>query len=276
MGQNTLKDLVSRHLNYVDNVDTSMMAQHELSEIRMMIYKAYFSTADHLPQGDSQPCHFPVAILHASKTVYAEASPIHYQEYQFVTSSYAGPSVYRYDNVTGVPLGELTAHWKLTTGSEARLDFPSATEAKLVEDVSKIFTKYRKDLPKWLFGAAYVRNHLNFRSVAMPKIPGYDIARYLRQIGSQNAVEIRSLRINVPAYEKEHVRRACFELPLYSKIIRQHIYNVRDIVLGQSTASYTRTKWGREPSGVHMLTTTMAKFGLLIPVDCEKRLVSST
>lgn len=200
----------------------------------MMIYKAYFSAANQRPQGDSQPCDFPVALLRVSKMVYVEASPIHYQEYYFVASSYAGPLTYRNNRV---PLGRLISLRKLPPGKT--LEFPSATEAKLVEDVSKIFTKYRKDLPKWLFGAAYVRNHLRFGSVAKPMIPGYDIARYLRQIGSQNAVEIRSLRIKIPPSETGHLRRACYDLSLYSKIIRQHIYNVRDIVLGQSTVSYT-------------------------------------
>ncbi|KAI4117856.1 MAG: hypothetical protein LQ345_002005 [Seirophora villosa] len=227
MGQNTLRDLDSHDLNDPDTINTSIMVQHESSEIRMMIYKAYFSAANQRPQGDLQPCDVPVAILRVSKTVYAEASPIHYQEYYFVAPSSAGPFHYQYH---GPPLGQLISHRELPPGSEA-LDFSSATEAKLVEDVSKIFTKYRKDLPKWLFGAAYVRNPLSFRSVAKPRMPGYDIARYLRQIGSQNAAEIRSLRIKMSAYRTAHSRQRCYELSLYSTIIRQHIYNVRDIVL---------------------------------------------
>ncbi|KAL8959121.1 MAG: hypothetical protein Q9193_003958, partial [Seirophora villosa] len=216
MGQTTLRDLDSNYLNHFDTINTSVMAQHESSG-RLLL-------PDPLSTDVFPFMHLPPAILRVSKTVYAEASPIHYQEYDFVV---AEPFIYRNNPV---PLGKLISHRELPPGAEA-LDFSSATEAKLVEDVSKIFTKHRKDLPKCLFGAAYVRNHLRFRSVADPTIPGYDIARYLRQIGSQNAVEIRSLRIKIPPSEVGHLSQACYELSLYSTIIRQHIYNVRDIVL---------------------------------------------
>ncbi|KAL9021313.1 MAG: hypothetical protein Q9185_001518, partial [Variospora sp. 1 TL-2023] len=166
-------------------------------------------------------------LLQASKTIYAEAGLVYYHEYPFATSSYSGNSSHRYDDGR-IPLGSLTFGWGLQSNSEGQLDFPSGTEKLLSGDVSKIFTKYHKDLPKWLFGAPYLRNRLTFRSVKRPLIPGYEFARNLRQIGRQNALEIRSLRINVPTNGWEW---ACYELLLYPKIITQHMCNVRDIVL---------------------------------------------
>lgn len=210
-----------------------------------MVYKAYFNFVDQLPQPSSQPSHFPVALLQASKTIYAEAGLVYYREYPFATSSYSGRSSHGYDD-DRVPLGSLTPSWGLQSSSEVQLDFPSGTEAILFRDVSKIFTKYHKDLPKWLFGAPYLRNRLTFRSVKTPLIPGYEIARNLRQIGRQNAVEIRSLRINVPRKEWEHLHRACYELPLYSTIIKQHMYNVREIVLGKSSVPHIDQNGGAE------------------------------
>ncbi|KAI4136726.1 MAG: hypothetical protein L6R39_007644 [Caloplaca ligustica] len=204
-----------------------------------MIYQAYFinlnrwlySLTDGLTLRPFRSKSLHAAILEVSKLVYREAATVYYREVCFATTTDKIEGYFVFHPEKDAPLSPVPDHWLLEPGFEHRAN-SADTKARLVEDVSKIFTKSRKDLPKWLFGAAYVRNPFTYRSVMKPKIPGYSFPRFLRQIGSRNAAAIRSLRINTPGGEMYRLRRACWELPLFSTIIKKHMPNVRDIILG--------------------------------------------
>lgn len=170
-----------------------------------------------------------VAILRVSKTIYAEATPILYSKNCFATSHYDDSITWENRAHKGSPLNRLPRGKELKAKPEASAQ-DMATNAKLAQDVSKIFTKHRGNLPKWLFGAAYLRNPETSRLMKRPKIPGYSFARFLRQVGSRNAKEIRSLQLTTLARYK--TCQVYYELPLYSEIIRQHMHNVQYLSLG--------------------------------------------
>ncbi|KAL8708692.1 MAG: hypothetical protein Q9225_007563 [Loekoesia sp. 1 TL-2023] len=201
-------------------------------EIRTMIYEALLIVPYTLPYwprdngstSSSATIKPQVAILRVSKTINAEATPILYSKNCFATSHYDDSITWESKAHKDSPLNKLPRGKGLKAKPKASAQ-DIATNAKLDQDVSKIFTKHRSDLPKWLFGAAYLRNPETSRLVKRPKIPGYSFARFLRQIGSRNAKEIKSLQLT--SWARYRTRQACYELPLYSEIIRQHMYNVQ-------------------------------------------------
>lgn len=192
-----------------------------------MVYKEYFASLTGPRPSQSKDAH--MALLLVSKTVNIEATPAYYRESCFITSSLLWPI---FSPSEDFPLPTLPFPFQVQRGSNFQRDFSEATKSELQEDVSKIYTRYLKDLPKWLFGAPYVRNFATHRSVRSTSIPGYSFARFLRQIGSHNASRIKSLSINCRRREFFHLLRACYELPLYATIIRQHLPNVENLVLG--------------------------------------------
>lgn len=215
------------------------------TELRLNVYRKYFAALNQLHQSHGgqplapllEPGQLNVPILGVSKSIHEEAVTVYYQETCFATSVRfdSGLELYHRDNtLQGVPLGTVHYNGGLEQEHQARRSFPAAEQATLKADVAKIFTSPCKDLPKWLFGGHYVRRPLAYRGIKRPSVPGYSFARFLRHVGSSKAENIRHLRINALSGEQEigHLDRACYDFPLYSEIIRQHLPNVTSVVLG--------------------------------------------
>ena len=176
-----------------------------------------------------KPIKLNAAILRVSKQVYAEAVPVLYTKNCFTTERYYSFIFFGNDTTTDPAIVKLPHYGVLNTSPEPPLRNFLTNRPYLAQDVSKIFTKYRTRLPKWLFGAAYVRNPKTWRLVKRPKVPGYYFIRFLRRIGSRNANQIKSIQI---CTSSDHTtRRFRDELALYLEIIRQHLHEVRDLRL---------------------------------------------
>lgn len=162
-----------------------------------------------------------------------EAVPEYFRGSGFDTSGLIGSSWNWDPDDVEPPLPKLPYPYDFQVqGASFQRDFNDGIKEQLDEDVAKIFTRYKKDLPRWLVGGPYLRSARSYWKVRRPLIAGWSFARFLRQIGPVNAGEIESLRIRSPPGEFFHLLRGCWELPFYAAVIRQHLPNIKDIVLG--------------------------------------------
>lgn len=118
--------------------------------------KEHFASlrATHPPQSD----HSRTALLLVSRQIYTEGEPslLHRMSAQDIwppcANSEAFPASHRID----VPLPDLPFLVVLEVqGTPSQRAFTGGSKARLNEDVSKIFTRYKKDLAQWLRGAPY-------------------------------------------------------------------------------------------------------------------------
>ncbi|KAL8916474.1 MAG: hypothetical protein Q9208_008506 [Pyrenodesmia sp. 3 TL-2023] len=189
--------------------------------LRRMVYQEHFASLRRTHP--SQSNHTRTALLLVSKTIYKEAVPEYYMVSRFDTSGPVGDSWNWDPDDVEPPLPKLPYPYVYKVpGARFRRDFNDDIKARLNADVAKIFCKYKKDLPRWLFGAPYLRNARNYWKVRRPLTAGWSFARFLRQIGPVNAGEIGSLRISSTPGEFFHLLRACWELPL---VLRDDIRN---------------------------------------------------
>ncbi|KAL8906154.1 MAG: hypothetical protein Q9207_002187 [Kuettlingeria erythrocarpa] len=175
------------------------------------------------------------ALLLVSRAITAEVQPQYNRESWFDTSGREDSAV-NFDpdrDIVDSPLPQLPyPHVVKVPGPPFQRVFSEDTRARLEEDVSKIFTRYNRDLPEWLFGGPYLCSARNDWKARRSWVAGWGFARFLRQFGSVNAGEIESLRICSAPGEIFHLRHACWGLPLYASIIRQHLPNIKRIILG--------------------------------------------
>lgn len=218
------------------------------AELRVKVYDSLLISPYPLPHPRPQFSLFPsedgaphVAILQVSKLIYAEAALVLYGKNTFSTSNHNSFSSLCTFGGADQPLSPWAPH-KHSNPCPHTMCTPSPDmQARLTQDVSKIFTPYRKDLPKWLFGTPYLRNPRTRHEVKSSRNPGYSFAAFLRQIGPHNACGIRSLRISCNGH-KDHMYQIHYEIPLYSAIIRRFLCNVHDLVLGRFTSQLPCTR----------------------------------
>lgn len=200
--------------------------------VRRMVFAEHFNS---LRQTHPSQCHQSrTALLLVSRKMYAEVQPQYNRESWFDTSGREGSSCCnRNPDDDETPLPQLPYPYVFEVpGPPFKRVFSEGTRARLDEDVSKIFTRFKKDLPEWLFGGPYLRNTRNYWKVRRPQVAGWSFVRFLRKFGAVNAGEIESLRICSAPGEFFHLLHACWGLPLYASIIKQHLPSIKRIVLG--------------------------------------------
>lgn len=206
-------------------------------EIRIMIYELLLTVPDMLPIQrpynviTTRYRNFRTAILGVSRMIHAEAAPILYGRNTFSTENHSNvTTAYDLEHVNPPLKRWITHHHSSSCAHECCTPSPE-TQARLIEDVSKVRTRYKKNVPQWLFGKAWLRNSKTCHKVYNSPVPGYSFAWFLRQIGPQNAGTIRSLRIYCRGQWLHHMRQIYHELPLYAAMIKQFLHNVRDVIL---------------------------------------------
>ncbi|KAI4183431.1 MAG: hypothetical protein LQ346_006339 [Caloplaca aetnensis] len=160
-----------------------------------MVFAEHFNS---LRQTHPSQCHQSrTALLLVSRKMYAEVQPQYNRESWFDTSGREGSSCCnRNPDDDETPLPQLPYPYVFEVpGPPFKRVFSEGTRARLDEDVSKIFTRFKKDLPEWLFGGPYLRNTRNYWKVRRPQVAGWSFVRFLRKFGAVNAGEIESLRI---------------------------------------------------------------------------------